>query len=659
MKSYAPSRIASTAIVMSPCPVTRMTGASRSMSITFLSSCTPSIRGSFTSISQHGGGIKAMNPAHILYECATNNVWGRGMPRSFLDHASFTAVAQTLIAEGFGMCIRWNRQEDIDRFVQVIVNTIGGVVYIDRQTGLLTLRLMRADYDPAALPLYTFENGILEIIEDESSSNDTTYNEIIVNYIDPVSGRKGQVRVQNLASFQSLGTMISTTVDYLGVPTPDLAMRLAQRDLQANSADVRRMRLKFDRVAYNFAPGDVIRISAPTRGIANLVLRIGEVEEAPLEENTITVVAVQDVFSLPATSFVTPQPSFWIPPDRSARVISGRLVGEMTYFDLAENFPPAELAAVTENTGVIKIFAERPGGAAMDYIVSSKTTAEVAFVDRNIAGFDAGAELFADVGLRDTTFSFTSGTSMELVTAAIGTPVVLVSRSDPEIQEYCRLDDIDLLTGEVTVARGCIDTVLHEFKKGDKIWFQTNTPTTDFMDYSTSEVVQVKLITRTSSEQLDPALADIDEVDIGGRQGRPYPPGDVRVSGTPYETNMLAVLSDREITWAHRDRITQGNFLLEHLMTSTGPEPGTTYTIRVYDGADPEPTTLLRTATTAGTSWTYTNGMDTTDGRLDSYWFTLESVRSALPSWQRYQFRLYRVGAFDDDFDYNFDGGPP
>jgi len=618
------------------------------------------VRGSFTSISQQGGGIRAMNPAHILYECATNNVWGRGMPRSFLDEESFTAVAETLIGEGFGMCIRWNRQEDIDRFVQIIVNTIGGVVYIDRVTGLLKIKLIRFDYIPEELPLYTFENGILEIIEDESSSSDTVYNEIIVNYIDPVSGRKGQVRVQNLASFQSLGTMISTTVDYLGVPTPSLAMRLAQRDLQANSADVRRMRIKFNRVGFQFAPGDVFRISAPSRGIGNLILRIGEIEEGPLEDNTITVVAIQDVFSLPATSFVTPQRSFWIPPDRSARVISERLVGEMTYVDMSENLPPAEVLALQPDTGVIKVLAERPGGAAQDYIVSTKTTSEANFVERNTAGFDPGAELLSDIGLRDTTFTLTSGTNMELVTEAIGTAVILVSRINPQIQEYCRLEDINILTGEITVARGCVDTVLHEFRAGDKIWFQNHVPTTDFRDYSISEHVQVKLLTRTSSEQLDPALADVDEVIIAGRQGRPYPPGNLMVSGVPYETNMIATLADRAITWSHRDRITQGNFLLEHSAGSTGPEPGTTYTVRVWNGADPVPMSVLRTVTgITGTSWTYTNGMDVGDGHLPSYWFTLESVRGGLASLQHYQFRLYRIGAFDDDFDYNFDGGPP
>jgi len=357
---------------------------------------------------------------------------------------------------------------------------------------------------------------------------------------------------------------------------------------------------------------------------------------------------------------VTPQRSFWIPPDRSARVISERLVGEMTYVDMSENLPPAEVLALQPDTGVIKVLAERPGGAAQDYIVSTKTTSEANFVERNTAGFDPGAELLSDIGLRDTTFTLTSGTNMELVTEAIGTAVILVSRINPQIQEYCRLEDINILTGEITVARGCVDTVLHEFKAGDKIWFQNHVPTTDFRDYSISEHVQVKLLTRTSSEQLDPALADVDEVIIAGRQGRPYPPGNLMVSGVPYETNMIATLADRAITWSHRDRITQGNFLLEHSAGSTGPEPGTTYTVRVWNGADPVPMSVLRTVTgITGTSWTYTNGMDVGDGHLPSYWFTLESVRGGLASLQHYQFRLYRIGAFDDDFDYNFDGGPP
>jgi hypothetical protein len=111
----------------------------------------------------------------------------------------------------------------------------------------LTLRLLRNDYNPATLVAYTFSNGLLDIVEDQASSSDTLFNEIIVQYNDPVADKQGQVRVQNLASFQSLGTLVSQTVQYLGASTAAMALRLAQRDLELHSSELRRMTLKFSR----------------------------------------------------------------------------------------------------------------------------------------------------------------------------------------------------------------------------------------------------------------------------------------------------------------------------------------------------------------------------------------------------------------------------
>jgi hypothetical protein len=37
-----------------------------------------------------------MNPAHIIYECATNPDWGRGLPRELVDNISFASAANVL-----------------------------------------------------------------------------------------------------------------------------------------------------------------------------------------------------------------------------------------------------------------------------------------------------------------------------------------------------------------------------------------------------------------------------------------------------------------------------------------------------------------------------------------------------------------------------------
>jgi hypothetical protein len=59
----------------------------------------------------------------------------------------------------------------------------------------------------------------LDVTEDQVSSRDTMVNEVIVSFNDPVSDKIGSVRVQNLASFQSIGSVVSTTVEYLGCAT--------------------------------------------------------------------------------------------------------------------------------------------------------------------------------------------------------------------------------------------------------------------------------------------------------------------------------------------------------------------------------------------------------------------------------------------------------
>lgn len=609
--------------------------------------------GVFASVSSQGGAIKAMNPAHIIYECATNSVWGRGLSPSLIDADSFKACATKLVDEGFGLCLRWNRQEDIDKFVKTIVDHVGAAVFIDRQTGLLTMKLIRDDYDPAALPAYTYQNGILDITEDSSSSSDTSYNEITVAFIDPVSGKRGTMRSHNLASFQALGTVISTTVEYLGAPTAALAARLAQRDLQMNTGDLRRLKITMDRVGWYISPADVFKISIPSRGIDSMIVRAGQIEDGPIEDETIIITAVQDVFSLPDTAFTTPQPSYWTPPDKTPRPVEQRFVGELTYYDMAENLPAGEVSSLNPDNGIVKVFAEQPTGATVDYFVSSKTTAETDYVDRTVAGFDAGATLQGDLALHGTAITFEGLSAASLITDT-DIPVLIVDATDPTIQEYCRLASINKVTGAATLGRGTIDTVPHPFASGARLWFQTHMPTSDFRNLSASETAQVRLLPRTSSAVLDPALAEIDTVDIGGRQGRPYPPGNLQVAGVPFEASQT-IDGVFTISWAHRDRITQANFLLDHTAASTGPEPGTTYTVEVWDGtADILEGTYDNIS---GTSFDFTAGVDSSTGSLEVIRFRVYSERDGLNSWQAYDFVVRRTTGFDEDFDFNFDGG--
>lgn len=89
------------------------------------------------------------------------------------------------------------------------------------------------------------------------------------------------------------------------------------------------------------------------------------------------------------------------------------------------------------------------------------------------------------------------------------------------------------------------------------------------------------------------------------------------------------------MSWAHRSRVLQTAYLVTQDDASIGPEPGTTYTVRVYG----ETGTLRHTEMgLTGTSWTYpledeiaASGLGRPNEKMT---VKVESVRDGHPNWQ-------------------------
>jgi len=235
------------------------------------------------------GSGGAMNPAHIIYECLTNVSWGRGLPAELIDTVSFAIAADTLYEEGFGLCLLWSQEDDILVFVQTVIDHIGAVLYPSRETGLVTLVLIRDDYVVNDLPVFTTQTGLLSISEDEATSSQELVNELVVSYVSPCDGSPKQVRVHNIGSMQAAGAIFSKSVSYPGIPTHELAARVAQRDLKVYGTPLRRFKLTLDRRAWQMAPGKVFVIQSTERNIGSLVLRAGEVTDGDAGGSTILV----------------------------------------------------------------------------------------------------------------------------------------------------------------------------------------------------------------------------------------------------------------------------------------------------------------------------------------------------------------------------------
>jgi hypothetical protein len=279
--------------------------------------------------------IKAMNPAHIIYECVTNRDWGRGLDRALVDHVSFADAANILYGEHFGLCIKWSRTEDVDAFIQIVLDHIGGVVYTNRVSGLLCLRLLRGGYNVSSLSVFDYNTGLIEIGNIETAAQGVTANEIVVRYHSPVIDADKEARQQNIAVIDQLGCVFSVSVQYPGIPTSDLALRVAQRDLKIASAGWKKVEFKLDRRAYRLHPGDVIILNAPDRGIANMIVRVATVEDSVMTDGTISVVGSQDIYGLPLASalFKQPQGAEYFEPNRLPGRVQDYYANDTTWRD--------------------------------------------------------------------------------------------------------------------------------------------------------------------------------------------------------------------------------------------------------------------------------------------------------------------------------------
>jgi hypothetical protein len=481
--------------------------------------------------SETGETIHAMNPAHIIYECHTNHDWGGGNDRSTIDDAQLRAAADILYAENFGLCLDWVRQETVVEFIGLICEHIGATWRQNRLTGLFELKLIRGDYDPETLPLFDEDTGLLGIDEEESTGLDEAANEIIVKWEEPMKMEARQWRERNLAAITATGQIISETVEYPGIPTASIAGRLAVRDLEQRAAGLKRFKLRLDRRAYKIQIGDVFRIKSTRRGIENLILRAGRVEDGTLDKGEIGITAIQDVFGLPAAAISAPPPGNWVEPDKTPHPVATRQPVELTWRDLAAWLDPAnlELLKTDPTAAYIALLARAP--TALSYGFGLQTRVEQAEWENHEDGIFAGTALLAT--------AIPIGAGIVIIKLAEAHNLDDLAPNDALLidNEILRVDEVNLLTGEMALARGCVDTVPAAHTVETRVWRfdDAAAPATAWTNGTT---VQIRALTKTSTGTLPEDQALASNLTLIARQGRPYPPGNFKINGNIYPANI-------------------------------------------------------------------------------------------------------------------------
>lgn len=560
-------------------------------------------------------GVIAMNPAHIIYQCLTDTSWGMGYPSGAIDSASFTAAANALHAEGFGLSLLWNRQDAIESFIALVLDHIGAMLYVKPDSSKFAMKLIRGDYVRESLPLYSAAT-LVSAENYQRQAWGETVNEITVVYTDHATGKDTSVTIQDAANIMTQGGVVSQTRSYPGIPWAPLAHRVAQRDLNAASTPLARIKLTATRAAWDAFPGDVFRLSWPEYGIDDVVYRALNVNYGTLQDGQIIIDAVEDVFGLPENTYLVNQPSEWEDPSSAPAAAPHRLLLETPYWDLVRNLTAADMAYVDALSGYLETLAVRPSSDATNYSIYART-GSADYTQRGNGDFCPTATIAGALTKTTTALTLENGIDLDLVAA--GGYAVIGS-------EYVLIEAIDWLAGTATIARAVLDTVPTEHAAASRIWFADGWQGFETTEYADGEEVDVKLRPITGRGELALASAPVDSLTFDQRQHRPYPPGNLLFDAVAYP-EVIEGSADVVLTWAHRDRTLQTAYLVTQDEASIGPEGGVTYSLEVAD----EALTVLHSATGISGTTATAPASSLTAGLLR---FRLWAVRGGLASWQ-------------------------
>lgn len=490
-----------------------------------------------------------MNPAHIIRECLIDPTWGMGYQAGDIDDDSFEAAADTLYSEGFGLSLLWDRQMQIEQFIGEIIKHIDGALYIDRQTGLFTLQLIRGDYDVESLPLLD-ESNIDKIEGFSHPVFGELVNSVTVNFWDAKANQDSSVTIGDPALIQMQQAVINTTLQYPGITNPALASRVGMRDLTTLSNPLVSCTIYANSIAEPFRIGSVFLFSWEDYGIVEMPMRVTAIAYGDGVKNAVKMTCTQDVFKLPATGTITPPSNEWEDPNQPAAPVTIQYAEEMTYFELVQRQGQSDVDArigVDPNIGLTAFACSRPQSSAVNALVYIDAGSGYEQVISS-ADFAPSALLAEDIGRLDTTFTLKTLVDETLIEVGTYATFVVAGVSGEKVY----VADYDDVTNEITVRRGCLDTVPQEYLEDTRLMFDDVYQSSDNIEYVESDSVNVKLLTSTGSSVVDIENATAMTIDFDSRAARPYPPADVKVQGQYWPTDSL--LGTVNVTWVTRNR---------------------------------------------------------------------------------------------------------
>lgn len=591
------------------------------------------------SLSEYPYPVVGMDPAYIIAQCLTDTRWGMGYPPSSIG-SSFLSASSICKNDEIGLNLIWTRQQPIERFIEQVLDHIGGILYVHPRTGKFELKMLRDDYDADRLPRIG-PNEIERFERFERPQQDELPNEITVVYTDWDTGKEATLTVQNLAAIQLRGGVINQRRDYPGVSYQPLAAKLAMRDLKRFGSPLARMTftLAKDALEEMPLPGDVLLLSYPRVGVQRMVIRVTGVDTGKATDAALRIEAVEDVFGMGGSRLAASVPRLDDPPLLPAAPYL-TLAVEAPYWELARRMSRADLAYLTDTDTYVGALAAAGGHGQLNWHLSTGSSASE-LQHRAVGDYAPLLRLTSALPASELDAAAVPFTAMSNPDRLAAGDYAYLLDASGQIAEAVQVTAVNPTSGTVSLARGMLDTTPVAHPPNTLLIGVGEWTAADTTDRAPGESVFVAATPRTTSAIGSAMLAaNGNPLLLTGRQARPYPPGRIRING---QTEPAVVAGDLTITWAHRDRTQQTAYLVRQDEGHIGPETGVTYVVTVKDRDG----VIAHTETgIAGSSWTWDLATAAADAGPQGDAITIEIVaeRGGYDSWKPQTRSVQRAG---------------
>jgi hypothetical protein len=406
-----------------------------------------------------------LNAAHVLRECYTNTGWGLGYSLSLIDDTAWTAAADTLYSEGFGVSRYWyDENESIEDLVKDVCRTIDGRIYQDPATGLFVLKLARDDYSVGSSE--SFDEADIIAVEDFVRPSYGEIPDVVnVKITDVLNNTVTSIPDQDIAVMDIQGgKSIALEQDFFAVTKPALGGKIAGRVRQQVTSMLATMTIKGKRTMAHLRPYDVIKISYSPLSIVQLVVRVLDVDYGTLGDGMVKLQCAEDVFAMGTAIFSTPPATGWTDPVSDPAAAPNRLLREAPFWTLVQDAGVSEALGLDDDAGFLLVAAQRPSSDAFDYELLVRDSPTDTFEADGRGDFTPTATLVNALPMNAADVQADLANVVQLNQVGLDTYAVIDN-------ELVKVTAVDTANNRVTLARGVLDSVPAAHASGARMWF--------------------------------------------------------------------------------------------------------------------------------------------------------------------------------------------